>query len=234
MQSQQSIPSARGAQFTTPILFQCEMPPDFLSATFKMVGDLHKDRSHLTLDFECQSAGGRRFTDMTIVWKFEPAYCSTPPTVLHAEPQQAEGKRTDEVKCTTVGGGVTHPILGVQVQANVTTTSVISHAMTVIGTVRGDPLDHCVWIVKENRNAATGIPPHFRIMVDLKHDDHFVTTMSVTTKVAREWRLPRIINVQRKRLDIDIGMLKSTLEGEVESPVAVPHADTVFSSIPVP
>jgi hypothetical protein len=222
-----------------------DMPPaEYLSATFTKAEYLGDRKSFLILDFQCHPSRGRRFTDVTITWKFKARCCATPtspPKVVYAAPRRSVGGRTDEERRTLLG--LRAPIqlqavgasIGIEANAELEVHKVIPHAMVMTGTIRGDPADCCVWTVKENGSNGTGIPPHFRIAVVLEHDGPFATMLDVKAKIEGRWWWPKPFRFHTKRV-VDVGILKGRIESDpdwrkdVQGVTGeVPYAATLFS-----
>jgi hypothetical protein len=242
--------SACGPSIVGSALIDKNIPPaGFLSAKFAKADDIGASTSSLVLDFQCHPTGGRRFTFVEITWKFEAVNCASPaspPRVVWAAPLRSIGGQVEEQRRTVLGTrGYVHAVpigasVGVDVKAELEKHVAVPHAMTITGSIRGDPEDHCVWTVKENGASETGIPPHFRIVVVLEHAGLFLTTLNVEGKVegGRRWQWWRKhFHCDTERVRVDVGVLKSHLKGYPEARKhvqgvdgTVPGADTHFLS----
>jgi len=236
---------ARGPELTGSALMNWDIPPaEYLSATFSKAEDLGDRTSLLILDFQCHPSRGRRFSDMTIEWSFKAMCCDTPtspPKVVYAAPRHSVGGQTDEQRRKLLG--LNAPLqyatlgasIGVEAKAELEVHKVIPYAMTITGTIRGNPADYCVWTVKENGSNATGIPPHFRIAAVLEHDEPFATMLDVEVTIEGErwWR--KTFRHRESKPVVDVGMSKGNPEGEPEwwkhvqdLTGEVPNAATIF------
>jgi hypothetical protein len=241
----QHSPLARGSELTGSVLMDWNISrAAYLSATFAEAKDLGDRTSLLILDFQCHPSRGRRFSDMTIEWSFKAMCCDTPtspPKVVYAAPRHSVGGQTDEQRRKLLG--LNAPLqyatlgasIGVEAKAELEVHKVIPYAMTITGTIRGNPADYCVWTVKENGSNATGIPPHFRIAAVLEHDEPFATMLDVEVTIEGErwWR--KTFRHRESKPVVDVGMSKGNPEGEPEwwkhvqdLTGEVPNAATIF------
>jgi hypothetical protein len=240
--------SACGPRIVGSALIDKHIPPaGYLSAKFAKAEDIDPkaedvgySTSSLVLDFQCHPTGGRRFTYVEITWKFEAVNCAvpaSPPRVVWAAPLHSTGREVEEQRRKVIGTrGYIQAIplgasIGVDVKAELEKHVTVTSAMTITGSIRGDPEDHCVWTVKEN-NAESGIPSHFRIVVILEHDGPFMTTLNVEGKVEGGWRWRwwrKDFHCDTERVRVDVGILKGHLKG---NPEARKHTQDVDGSVP--
>jgi len=166
----------------------------YMSAEFSTIQPLDAHKSLLTLLIQFHPATEHRFINATITWKFRTATGPTssspepipePKIVLHA-PKKSVGGWSEERK--TLVWGISLPVqiggssIGLQPSQEKETQKVVSHAMTIQGTMRGKGR-YCVWTVEENKSSARGIPSHFQLAVVLEHKGPFVTELDVKAKL---------------------------------------------------